>query len=370
MNFKAVSARRAIGRILVILVSFVTLALALPLLLVARSEVTPEGNVVQGSITGNVDGSQSTGGQGVNSPIGSDIADTTPIRVYLSQTGEVETVTLEQYVTGVLAAEMPAEFDVEALKAQAIAARTFIVERLTNDRTDGLPDGITADVTDTVAHQAYLSRRGLERWITDGAGEQLAKLTQAVQNTRDLIMTYGGKPITASFFSASNGYTENSEDYFANSVPYLRSVASPWDAEIDPQYKQTVYFTVTELFNKLGISKPVMSTLGGKSSTWQSGLFKVLSTTQGKRIKEIKIADTLFTGREVREKLELRSSYFQIRMGDNGEVQITTYGYGHGVGMSQWGANGMAKAGYTTTQILKHYYTGIQFQKASRLLKR
>lgn len=312
-------------------------------------------------------------------PAVAEAAGGTPVRVYLTRTGAVETVPLEQYVTGVLAAEMPADFELAALKAQAIAARTFIVRRLAAGDTGGTAGG-KADVNDTVEHQVYLSRAELEEWPNRGKATQLEKLRQAVKQTEGIVMTYRGQPITASFFSSSGGYTENSEEYWSLKVPYLRSVPSPWDAAINPKNRETIEMPLSQLYGKLGQKVPesVQTALAAlnqgdnraKAAAKLSAvnLFKTLSWTSGRRVKEIRIGDQVYTGREVREKLDLRSSQFTISVtGDT--VKITTYGYGHGVGMSQWGANGMAKEGYTTTQILKHYYTGISFQQASHFLK-
>ncbi|GAF10515.1 stage II sporulation protein D [Paenibacillus pini JCM 16418] len=291
------------------------------------------------------------------------VAQPPQVSVYLSKTGQVETLPLEDYVTGVIAAEMPASFELEALKAQAIAARTFIARRLVDNDKSGVPEA-SAMVTDTVRHQAYISKASLENWKAKGKSAQLAKLKRAVLETKNIILTYKGKPITASFFSTSNGYTENSEDYWNVKVPYLRSVASPWDQKIAPGFKKSVTISRTSLLKKLGLNDQSMPTLAtGKS------FIQVLSSTVGHRIDQVSVGGTIFTGREIREKLGLRSSEFSWEAkGD--DIILTTYGYGHGVGMSQWGADGMAKEGYTATQILKHYYTGIEFQQASKLLKK
>lgn len=299
------------------------------------------------------------------------------VRVYLSRTGKIETLPLEQYVTGVLAAEMPADFELAALKAQAIAARTFIVRRLAAHDTSGVPGG-KADVLDTVDHQAYISRKTLDQWSEGGKAEKLAKLEKAVADTRGIIMTYRGQPITAAFFSASGGYTENSEDYWTLKIPYLRSVPSPWEAQAKSDNQETVTVSIDEIYQKLGQAPPTQtastqvgsgssknSSNAGKAST---GQLTILSHTTGGRVKEIKVGNQRYSGREFREKLGLRSSQFTITV-DGAEARITTYGYGHGVGMSQWGANGMAKQGYTTTQILRHYYTGISFQQADSVIE-
>ncbi|WP_234414247.1 stage II sporulation protein D [Paenibacillus sp. CAA11] len=302
-------------------------------------------------------------------PAVTDDAAAQEVSVYLTGTGAVETLPLEEYVTGVIAAEMPADFELEALKAQAIAARTFIVRRLAASDRSGVPGG-GADVTDTVRHQAYLSKAKLAKWEEAGRSDALAKLKKAVAETRGLIMTYKGKPITASFFSASGGSTENSEDYWSQKIPYLRSVASPWEAKIDPKYKETVSLSLKEVFTKLDLPEETAVPASGLtklSRVRTEGIFQILSKTKGASVKEIAIAGHKFTGREVREKLGLRSSQFTVQVKE-GKALITTYGYGHGVGMSQWGANGMAAEGYQVKQILEHYYTGIQFQRVSEFL--
>jgi stage II sporulation protein D len=299
------------------------------------------------------------------------------VSVYLSRSGQIETLPLEDYVSGVLAAEMPASFELEALKAQAVAARTFILRRLVAGDRSGVPVP-GADVTDTVSHQAYVSKDILEReWKLGGRSADLAKLQRAVLETRGVIMTYKGQPITASFFASSGGYTENSEEYWSAAIPYLRSVTSPWEKEITPNYAVTSKFTISEILTRLGINDRVIpatkdttqSVMTKKISTSSELPVEVLSLTTGHRIKEISIGGTIFTGREVREKLGLRSSQFSWGRKGN-EIFITTFGNGHGVGMSQWGANGMAKEGGTATQILKHYYSGISFTQISTLLKK
>lgn len=311
-------------------------------------------------------------------PAGAELTEGVPVRVHLTRTGKIETVPLEQYVTGVLAAEMPADFELAALKAQAIAARTYIVRRLAMDETGDMA-GRAADVNDTTAHQAYLSRTVLMAWPEQGKAAQLAKLQEAVRQTEGIVMTFRGQPITAAFFSSSGGYTENSEEYWSLKVPYLRSVASPWDAQIHPESKETVELPLSQLYRKLGqpVPKTVQSAIavfaqeeGKKEMKLKvDKLFQILSWTTGRRVKEIRIGEKTYSGRELREKLELRSSQFTLALSGD-KVKITTYGYGHGVGMSQWGANGMAKQGFTTTQILKHYYTGIDFEQASSFLKK
>ncbi|MCA0757509.1 stage II sporulation protein D [Paenibacillus sp. N4] len=279
------------------------------------------------------------------------------VRIYLTEENRIETVPLETYVQGVLAGEMPIDFELEALKAQAIAARTYIVRRLSLGDRSGMNTD-KADVTDTIEHQVYVPVAQLARkWTGDQEKANLAKLKRAVEETRGLVITYGGEPIQAAFFSTSNGYTENSEEYWDQPLPYLRSVASPWDADISPRYKETVTITKEQFYAKMGLT-------GKKASAKLS--IKVTDRTDGNRIKSLTINGEPFSGREVRERLGLASSQFAWSVKKDA-VTITTYGYGHGVGMSQWGANGMAQDGKQAEDILRYYYTGTKVEQASKL---
>jgi stage II sporulation protein D len=283
------------------------------------------------------------------------------IPIYLSKEQQIARVPLEQYVAGVVAAEMPPDFELEALKAQAIASRTYIIRRIVDHDYSGVPVK-GAWVTDTVANQAYAGDQQLhEEWGTLKYKDNMARIKRAVDETAGLIITYADKPINATFFSTSNGYTENSEDYWGDYVPYLRSVSSPWDAKLSPKYKQIVRMPYKQFLTKLGIETALP--VNAASNSMQKA-----ETSQGHRIEKIRIAGKLFSGKDIREKLQLNSSAFSWRM--SGEtIEITTIGSGHGVGMSQWGANGMAQEGKTAADILKHYYTGIELQSDSKYMK-
>jgi len=280
------------------------------------------------------------------------------VRVFLTKQQRIVDLPLEEYVRGVVAAEMPADFELEALKAQAIAARTYLVRRLAAGRFEDMPEGAEgAVVTDTVQHQAFATLPALrERWGMFGYAKNLDKLTRAVNETAGLVLTYDGEPIQATFFSASNGFTENSELYWKEQVPYLRSVASPWDESEAPAYRRDVDFAYAELYRRLGLK-----------DTRKAPDMKVKKTSESGRILEAVVNGKTFTGRELRERLGLASTDFEWRFED-GNVRFTTYGSGHGVGMSQWGANGMAKEGKTAEQILLHYYTGVRLETLDRIL--
>ncbi|ADU32281.1 stage II sporulation protein D [Evansella cellulosilytica] len=276
------------------------------------------------------------------------------IAVYRTATSTVEEVPLEDYIVGVVAAEMPAEFELEALKAQALTARTYIINfmSLALDNDMRVPAG--ADIKDTVEHQVYYNDEELrERW--ENYDWKIARIKQAVYETSGQIITHNGSPITATFFSTSNGYTENSEEYWSDEIAYLRGVESPWDVH-SPRYEDEVHMTVAEFEEKLGVS------IGEGSPA------EIVSRSSGGRVAEVNIGGKTFTGREVREEyLDLRSSDFTIeRNGDT--IIIKTTGYGHGVGMSQYGANGMAQEGYSYEDIIHHYYHSVEIEDAGKVL--
>ena len=263
------------------------------------------------------------------------------VSVYRTAQKKTEVLDLEEYVAGVVSAEMPAVFELEALKAQSLAARTYIVSHLSSGSKLGVPDG--ADVTDTQMHQVYKSPAELKKiWRTDYP-KKLNKIKQAVQATSGQILTYKGKPITATFFSTSNGYTENSEDYWSSAFPYLKSVSSPWDKDSPKFYNKTI-FTQSEFEAKLGVRLADSSDIG-----------VITARTAGNRVAEVKVGGKKFTGVEIRTSLNLASTDFTWeRKGQ--QIIVSTKGFGHGVGMSQYGANGMAGEGKNYKEILSHYY--------------
>jgi stage II sporulation protein D len=269
------------------------------------------------------------------------------VTVYRMNDKATETMTLENYVKGVLASEMPASFELEALKAQAISARTFIIKTLLTKNIKNLP--LQADITDSTLEQVYKNDDELKAmWKNDDYEKNLKRVTQAVNETLGLILTYNGEPVDASFFAISNGYTINSEDYWTTSIPYLRSVPSPWDLT-SPKLFETKIISIDEVEKELGVKIPSNGEIG-----------KVQKSSNG-RVTNIEISGKKFSGREVREALGLKSTDFVFkRIGD--EIEVTTKGYGHGVGMSQYGANGMALEGKNYIDILKYYYQGVEIE--------
>ncbi|WP_064091923.1 stage II sporulation protein D [Rossellomorea aquimaris] len=289
-----------------------------------------------------------------NPPSVEELGDSVEVAVYRSKQDLIEKLPLEQYVVGVVAGEMPADFEKEALKAQALAARTYIVNHLLIDDAN-VPKG--ADVTDTVTHQVYKNQKELANlWGADYEWK-INKISEAVRETMGQVLTYNGKPITAAFFSTSNGYTENSEAYWEAELPYLRSVESPWDSA-SPRFEDTKIIPINEFQQKLGVALPNDGSVG-----------TITSRTEGKRVANVEISGKGFTGREIRDKLGLRSSDFTWYLKDN-HIVISTKGSGHGVGMSQYGANGMAKEGKDYQEIVTHYYKGVEITKSDNLLKK
>jgi len=272
-----------------------------------------------------------------------ELTSTFEVSVKRTKSNEIENVPLEKYVYSVVASEMPASFELEALKAQAVAARTYVVQHLIQH------DGENVVMTDTTEHQVYKNDDELkEIWGQDYEWKK-EKIQEAVTETANKIITHKDSPITPTFFSMSNGFTENAEDYWGNELPYLKSVESKWE-EGEPGFVEQKILSTEEVANKLNV--PIAS---------NTEVSMGIERTDSQRVRNLKINDTMFTGREVREKLDLRSNDFTIEQ-KNDHFIFTTKGYGHGVGMSQYGANGMAKEGRSFDEILQYYYQGIQIQ--------
>ena len=278
-----------------------------------------------------------------NDEITFNFSNNTMIRVYRENIGVIDEVPIEEYVLGVLAGEMPIEFELEALKAQAVAARSYVMAQVEKNVKKEY------DVVDTVMNQVYLDKEYLLTVWSESYIDNINKIKMAVLSTKGEYISYNGHVAEALFFSTSPGVTENSEDVFTSKVSYLRSVESKWD-EISPVYITNKTFSLSEFYNLLGLD-------------YDDDLdIEITSTTSTGRIKNIKINGETFTGSNVCSKLGLRSTFFEI-IKEAEKIIVKNKGYGHGVGMSQYGAEGMAKAGYNYQDILKYYYTGIEIKK-------
>jgi len=258
----------------------------------------------------------------------------TYVTVYRSN-GEVLNLELEEYLVGVVGAEMPASFNIEALKAQAVVGRTYALKSIKNGKR----------LTDTSSTQNYKSIDELKNMWGNNFDKYYKKVLDAVNSTKGMYLSYNGDYIDAVFHSTSNGKTENSKYVWGNSFPYLVSVDSPYD-ESNKSFLSINYFSNEALTGKLG------------QIVNNDTIYNVVTRNESGRVDTIAIDNIIYTGVELRNKLGLRSTDFDIEKLDNG-VNITTRGYGHGVGMSQYGANGMANNGCNFRDILTHYYTGV-----------
>ncbi|MBU3143129.1 stage II sporulation protein D [Clostridium sp. CF012] len=280
------------------------------------------------------------------------------VKVFISKENKIKELSLEEYITGVVAAEMPAEFEVEALKSQAVAARTYALAHFTE--LGGIPckNGNGANLCDTVHCQVYTSKEErIKLWVKDGE-KYWDKIKAAVEGTQGQVLTYNNSLVMEPYyFATSSGKTENSEDVFSNSIPYLRSVESPGEEE-------TKNFKSIKIFGYNELSQIINNNYNNAKVT-SSSLKKqitIIDRTEAGSVKNIKIGSITMTGSKFRTMLGLKSSNFKIVFNLK-SVEIDCTGYGHGVGMSQWGANAMAKEGNNYTQILSHYYIGTVISK-------
>lgn len=266
------------------------------------------------------------------------------VRVKRDKTGQIENVPLEDYVCGVLSGEMPVSFELEALKAQAVAARSYVLKKIEQNRNQEF------DVVDTVANQVYLSDSELkEKWKTDYT-EKINKLKTAVLETQGQYIAYNGQVAEAFFFSTSTGKTENCSEVFVQDLPYLRSVDSSWDQDVSPVFNTTSDLSLSDFYTKLNL--PYQDKIQ----------VEITNATSTGRVKELKINGKKLKATDLTSAFKLRSTFFTIEQtGSN--IHFNVKGYGHGVGMSQYGALAMAKKGYHYNDILTYYYQGVQIQK-------
>lgn len=257
-----------------------------------------------------------------------------------SNSNKETNMVLEEYVVGVVAGEMPASFNEEALRAQAIAARTYAVYKVNTTHT-------SYDLVSDVSNQVYINEDEMKnKWGSD-FDKYYNRVKAAVLDTKGLVMKYNGEVISSYYFSMSNGKTEDVSLVFGESKEYLKSVDSSWD-------EATNNFSVTKTIDK----KEFCDKLGIDCTNIKIG---TINRSSSNRVNTIVINNKTFKGTEVRTKLGLRSTDFTIVIKD--DVEITTKGYGHGVGMSQYGANEMAKTGKNYEDILNHYYQDITIEK-------
>ncbi|KOA18349.1 amidase enhancer precursor [Clostridium homopropionicum DSM 5847] len=281
------------------------------------------------------------------------------IDVYISKEKRIVSMNIEDYVTGVVAAEMPAEFDIEALKAQAVAARTYGLAHTENFSENKNLKAFGADVNDTTEFQVFIYKdERMALWPKKKGEEYWEKILKAVEETKGEVITYNGSLVMAPYyFSTSSGRTEDAIDVFNKGQPYLKSVESSGE-EKSPKYITKVKYTYSQLAD---IINSYNSKADLKGSTLRSNL-RIVERSKAGSVMSLMIGKEYISGQKFRTQLNLNSANFTIEFNPN-DITITCMGYGHGVGMSQWGANAMAKDGNTYKEILKHYYQGIELQK-------
>ena len=277
------------------------------------------------------------------------------IKLLHTDTDKVEDIQLDEYLYGVVSAEMPASFEEEALKAQAVVARTYTIYKIVNN--DG-KHGEADICDDSGCCQAWISKEDrLEKWDENKREENWNKIVDAVKSTQGKIITYEGKPINAFFHSNSGGATEAPIDVWGGSgYPYLQSVATAGE-DAYSQYSSEATFSKEEFEEKI---KEVHSDF--EIDFDEKDCIKVEEYTDGNRVKTVKIGNLELSGVEVRTIFGLRSANFKVTINDN-EIKFEVTGYGHGVGMSQTGADSLAKEGQSYEDIIHHYYTDVEIEE-------
>ncbi|MCC8169096.1 MAG: stage II sporulation protein D [Oscillospiraceae bacterium] len=283
------------------------------------------------------------------------------VSVYIKSEDRVEEMEIDEYLTCVVAAEMPADFENEALKAQAVAARTYLYSHIEAAENGNIPEEHNGAVicTDSTHCQAYISEEERKKSWGGGADSNWKKIEKAVDGTKNQIMTYNSEPISAVFHSTSSGRTERAADVWGEDIPYLQSVESEGDL-YSPKYISEVHISVDD-FKRI-ISEKV------PDADWSGELFGNISRSEAGGILTIDVGNRTIKGTEFRSILGLNSSNVEISERD-GEITMSVKGYGHGVGMSQYGANYLASQGEGYEEILKTYYTGVEIETRLKCTK-
>ena len=273
---------------------------------------------------------------------------------------QVVSLPLEQYLIGVVAAEMPASFEQEALKAQTVAARTYTLMRLERESPDEKHPN--AQLCADPGHcQAWINNAEMrKRWGVLGFRSNYKKITTAVEATKSQVLTFNGELIDPVYHSSCGGRgTEDAQDVWSQEVPYLKGVPCTFDT---PQKQEPVItrFTNEDLFARVGIADTAVPAAAGTS-----GVVEIQKLTESGRVKSVKVGSRVYRGIDLRKSLGLRSTDFKVTA-QGEEIIFSTRGYGHAVGMCQYGADGLASRGAQYNQILAHYYRGTKLEKVPR----
>ena len=338
-------------KILLYLLAFILICFILPAMLTKRTTSTVSQDNIDNNLEQNIIESNNDEQQNYEySQYGS-------INLLHKDTGEVEQVNLDEYLCNVVSAEMPADYEIEALKAQAIVARTYTIYKVQNKKHDN------ADICDdSTCCQAWISKENrLARWEESKRESNWQKICDCVNSTKGKIITYENKPINAFFHSNSGGTTEIPVNVWGGTgYPYLQSVETSGE-DAYTQYASEVILTQEELVNKL---KEKYSDISIDFSNNDD--IKILEYTESTRVKTVKFGNHELSGVEARSIFGLKSTNFEIIKEDN-NIKFSVKGYGHGVGMSQTGADSMAKQGSTAEDIINHFYTGVEIKDINSL---
>lgn len=287
------------------------------------------------------------------------------VAVFMNRTEEVSRIPLEEYVVGVVAAEMPASFHKEALKAQAILARTYAVAKLRHFGGEGTVLAENADISDNPDYdQAWMSDEHMrDRWGFLGYWINRRRIAEAVQATAGLVVIYDGRLIQAVYHSTSGGRTENAEAVWGNPYPYLMGVASPHE-DHSPYDLTRHEFSWETLSERLGLSRAMVLAAAGDP---RSPVVEVQQHTETGRVAEASVVGHTFTGVELRQILNLPSTWWEVEEKQESIVFLVR-GFGHGVGLSQYGADGMAEQGHSYREIISHYYPGTSLHSLDEVM--
>jgi len=288
----------------------------------------------------------------IEEKVGYDYKEYNTIKLLHAKTGQIEEILLDEYLYGVVSAEMPASFEIEALKAQAIVARTYTIYKIQNS---GRKHEGASICDDSTCCQAWISKEDrFAKWEENTKESNWNKIVNAVDSCKGKIITYEGKPINAFFHSNSGGKTETTINVWGgDNYPYLQSVETSGEDSYS-QYNSEVVLTKQEFIDKIKQSHTDFEIDFNKENC-----IEVLEYTEGDRVKIIKIGNIELSGVEVRTLLSLKSAKFKVSLEEN-NIKFSVTGYGHGVGMSQTGADSMAKEGKNYEEIIKHFYTGVE----------
>ena len=345
-------------KILIYLLSFILIIFIIPAFLTKRTTPTISKKETERQLQDNNQQEQTTENQTeISNKNTYNYSKYGTISLLHKKTGEVEQVKLDEYLCNVVSAEMPATFEQEALKAQAIVARTYTIYKILNKKHDN------ADICDdSTCCQAWISKDDrLAKWEENQRESNWQKICSAVNETSGKIITYENKPIDAFFHSNSGGITEVPVNVWGGTgYPYLQSVETSGENTYT-QYASEVTLSQEELINKL---KEKYSDISIDFTNSED--IKILEYTESTRVKTVKFGNHEISGVEARTLFGLKSTNFEISR-DGNNIKFSVKGYGHGVGMSQTGADSMAKNGSRAEEIIKHFYTGVEITEVNKL---